>query len=89
MNAKILLGDLALDLERVALGSYRGSGKMVKIFSKEAIERKKELQSLRLKQYIKKFLNNLDSILLQKDLKDVAEDALMHSTLFQNAALAK
>lgn len=87
MNAKILLGSLSLDLERVALGYYRGSEKMAKTFSKEAIKRKEELKTLEVKPYIKRMLDKLDSALSQKDFRDIAEDALMYSTLFQNAAL--
>lgn len=89
MKAKILLGSLALDLERVALGYHRGSEKMAQTFSKEAIKRKEELRVLKVKPYVKKILDRLDAVLSQKDPKDIAEDALMYSTLFQNAALRK
>lgn len=87
MNTKILLGSLALDLERVALGYHRGSVEMAKAFSKEALKRKEELRMTKVEPYIEKILNRLDSILSQKDPRDIAEDALMYSTLFQNAAL--
>ena len=89
MNAKILLGSLALDLERVALGYHRGSVKMAETFSKEALKRKEELKMIKVEPYVEKILNRLDSVLSQKDPRDIAEDALMYSTLFQNAALAK
>ena len=89
MNARFILGSLALDLERVALGYYRGSEKMARIFSDEAIKRKEELQLLEVKPYIKKILDILESVLSQKDHKKIAEDALMYSILFQNAALVR
>ena len=89
MSTKILLGSLALDLERVALGYYRGSEEMAKTFSKEAIKRKEELKMFKVKPYIKKILDKMEAVLSQKDPKDIAEDALMYSTIFQNAALSK
>ena len=87
MNINFILGSLALDLERVAMGYHRGYEKMAQIFSKEAIKRKEELEALEVKPYLRKILNKLDSVLSQKDPRDIAEDALMYSTLFQNAAL--
>lgn len=91
MNSKTLdsLGALALDLKRVSLGLQRGSTIMAERFAKEAIARKEELENVNLKPYLRKLLSRMDDILKQKDHKKLAEDALMCSTLFQNAALKK
>ncbi len=86
-NPHSLLGALAMDLDRVSLGYYRGSKKMAEVFAREALKRKDELQSAIVKPYIRKLLKNLESVLSEKDHKKLAEDALMYSTLFQNAAL--
>ena len=87
MNPKILLGSLALDLERVASSYHNGSLETAKTFSAEALKRKKELKDFKLEIYIQDLLNKLDAVLSQKKPDDIAEDALMYSTLFQNAAL--
>lgn len=83
------LGSLALDLRRVAQGYYRGSETMAARFAQEARERKKELQNTNLKPYLKKLLSKLEDMFEEKDHKKLAEEALMYSTLFQNAALKK
>lgn len=87
MNANQILGALALDLRRAAQGYYRGSEVMAARFAEEAKARKKELQNAALKPYLKKLLSNIDVILKQKDHKKLAEDTLMYSVLFQNAAI--
>lgn len=87
MNANQILGALALDLRRVAQGYYRGSETMAVRFAQEARARKKELQNTNLKPYLKKLLLNLEDMLEERDHKKLAEDALMHSVLFQNAAV--
>ena len=61
---------------------------MARVFSEEAIKRKDELKSAEVKPYIKKILDTLESVLSQKDHKKIAEDALMYSTLLQNAVLS-
>jgi hypothetical protein len=76
-----------MDLDRVSLGYYRGSKKMAEVFAREALKRKDELHSVIVKPYIRKLLEALESMLSQKDHKKLAEDALMYSTLFQNASL--
>lgn len=86
---KIILGSLAMDLKRVALGYYRNSTKMAEVFMKEAIERKKEVDLVSVKPYVKNLLSNLDKIKNEKDKQKLAEDALMYSVLLQNAALEK
>jgi len=87
MSVNEILGSLALDLRRVAQGYYRGSEKMAVRFAKEASARKEELRSTDLKPYLQKLLSKMDGILKQEDHKKLAEDALMYSILFQNAAV--
>ncbi len=84
---KIALGALAMDLKRVALSYYRNSNKVAEIFMEEALKRKKEVDLKKVKPYIKDLLNKLEEMKNEKDKQKVAEDALMYSTLFQNAAL--
>ena len=86
---KIALGSLAMDLKRVALGYYRNSTKVAEIFMEEALKRKKEVDVTSVKPYVKDLLSKLEDIKNEKDKQKVAEDALMYSILFQNAALAK
>lgn len=86
---KIALSSLALDLKRVALGYWRGSNSMAERFFGEALKRKREIDSTKTKPYIKNLLSSFEKIKLEKDEKRKAEDALMYSTLFQNASLAK
>lgn len=87
MSSNQILGALALDLRRVAQGYYRGSEAMAAKFVKEAKARKVELQNADIKDYLFKLLSEMDRMLEQKDHKKLAEDALMYSVLFQNAAL--
>lgn len=87
MSNKIALESLAMDLKRAALGYYRGSEAMAARFAKEAKARKEELRNVNLKPYLRNLLSKMDDILKQKDHKKLAEDALMYSTLFQNASL--
>lgn len=85
-NNQIVLSSLAMDVKRAALGYYRGSNKMADIFLEEAIKRKDELDLNLIKPYLRRFLKKLDGLVREKDKKRVAEDLLMYSTLFQNAA---
>lgn len=83
------LGPLALDLRRVAQGYYRGSEVMALKFVQEVKIKKKDLQNASLKPYLHELLLKIDDIFEEKDHKKLAEDALMYSVLFQNAAVAK
>lgn len=85
---KLILSSLAMDLKRAALGYYRNSNRMADRFLQEAMQRKKEMNLEKVKPYIKKLLGELDGM-ANKDNDAKAEDALMYSTLFQNAALQK
>lgn len=82
---KEILGAISLDLKRVSLGYQRGNNKMVEIFIREALKRKKELNSQNLKSYLNNFLGKIESLKEEKNDK-AAEDALMYSTIFQNAS---
>lgn len=84
---KLVLGSLAMDLHRVALGYQRGSLKMAETFFKEALKRKGEVDQDLVEPYIKKLLSDFPKIIHGKDHQKIAEDALMYSTLLQNAAL--
>lgn len=84
MNNKIALESLVMDLKRVSLGYHRGSLGMAKRFSEEALKRKQEINQQEVKPYIGKLLNNLETILSEKDNEKIAEDSLMISTLLQN-----
>lgn len=84
---KIILGSLAMDLKRVALGYYRNSTRVAEVFMGEAMKRKEEVDLEKVEPYIKDLLSKLEEMRSEKDKQKVAEDALMYSTLFQNAAL--
>ena len=86
---QILLASLAMDLKRVAMASYRNSENVAARFIKESLMRKKELDRVATRPHIRLLLSRLDDALAQKDSKRRAEDALMYSTLFQNAATQK
>ena len=76
-----------MDLKRVALGYFRGSNSMAEMFFQEALKRKDEIDNKSLKPYLIKLLKNLDSIKTE-DKEKAAEDALLYSTIFQNASTA-
>ena len=85
MQNKQVLGALAMDLKRVALGYFRGSNSMAERFFQEALKRKDELDNKNLKPYLVKLLKDMDSIKTE-DGEKAAEDALFYSTIFQNAS---
>ncbi len=85
MNNKIIFGALAMDLKRVALGYHRGSDAMAERFFEEALLRRNELDLETVRPYLVKILQNLENIKKQNKEKS-AEDALLYSTLFQNAS---
>lgn len=85
MKNKQILGALSLDLKRVALGYFRGSTPMANRFFEEALKRKSELDQTRMKPYLLKFLNQLEN-LKKEQVQKAAEDALLYSTIFQNAS---
>jgi len=76
-----------MDLKRVALASYNHSDKMAGRFIAESLHKKKNIDLTVLRPHIRRLLTNLDEVLSQKDPVKLAEDALLYSTLLQNAAL--
>lgn len=87
-ETQIALASLAMDLNRVALGYYRGSSAMAQRFLQETLKRREEIDQTQVKPYLRKILNSFDQIISQKDTMKIAEDTLMYSILFQNASLA-
>ena len=85
MNNKKALGALSMDLKRIALGYSRGSTQMVETFFREALKRRDEIDRKNIKPYLIKFLNNIEG-LMKEEKEKAAEDALLYSTLFQNAS---
>lgn len=82
------LSSISMDLERVAMGYRRGSIAMANRFLKEALIRKREIDQNVVKPYLKKLMDDLDKISEEENTQKKAEDALMYSILFQNAALS-
>jgi hypothetical protein len=85
MDNKQVLGALAMDMKRVALGYFRGSTSMANIFFQQALKRKNELKHKDIKPYLVVLLNKMDKIKKEERSK-AAEDALFYSTIFQNAS---
>ena len=83
----VSLSSISMDLERVAMGYQRGSVTMANRFLEEALIRRSEIDKNQAKPHIKKLINALDGVMREKDIQKKAEDALMYSVLFQNAAL--
>jgi hypothetical protein len=84
---KIVFGSIAMDLKRVSLGFYRGSNVVANRFAKEALKRRSEIDLKTVKPYIKKLFAKIEKCISYKDKQKSAEDLLVYSTLFQNAAL--
>ena len=76
-----------MDLQRAALGYHGGSNQMGKRFLDEALKRKNEVDMSTVKPYVRVLLNKMEGIKLQKETDKIAEDALLYSILFQNAAV--
>ena len=87
MNDKIAIESLSMDLMRVAIGLHRGSYKMAKRFSEEALERCSEVNSSKLKPYFSHVLNNIKTTLKNPPEERTPEDALMYSILCKNYAI--
>lgn len=82
------LGALAMDLKRAALGYHQGSNKTAERFLEEAMKRKSEIETKNLKPYLIKCLRKVSVLTKEKDSSKIAENALMYSTIFQNAAIS-
>jgi hypothetical protein len=85
MKNKQILGALAMDLKRVALGYFRGSNSMAERFFEEALKRRDEVDLKTAKPYLVNLLKDLENIKEEKSER-AAEDALLYSTIFQNAS---
>lgn len=87
-SQKIIIGSLAMDLKRVAIGMQRGSTGMANRFKEEALQRGEELEKFKPNSYILKLISGARETLLSKD-PEAYEDTLMYSTLLQNFAQKK
>ena len=87
-TTQIALSSLALDLKRVALVYHRGSTTMADRFLEEALNRKKEIDTSSIKPYLQKILLKIEDISFENENLRKAEDALLYSIIFQNAAVA-
>lgn len=85
MSQKVIIESLSMDLLRVALGLHRGSFKMAERFKEEALKRQNELDLQFAPTYLQKLFIK-SKYILEEDNPDNAEDFLMYSILFQNAA---
>ena len=86
-ETKLAISSLAMDLKRIALGYHNGSEKTAKRFTEEAIKRIGEIEPLNVAPYIGEALKKVRIMLSYSKKADIAEDALMYSTIFQNYAL--
>ena len=84
---KIAIESLSMDLLRAALGYHKGSNKMANRFVKEALKRCSEVDKTQLRPNFVRILNKIPIVHSSSDTSRIAEDALMYSTLLQNAAL--
>lgn len=83
MDNKQILGALAMDLKRAALGLHRKSFGMANTFFQEAMKRKNEVQTSELLPYMQTLLHDIEK-LSTRDAEQKAEHALMYSTRIQN-----
>ena len=83
------LAALSMDLKRVALGYHSKSNQTASRFVEESLKKIHDINSDDFPPYLQKLLANTEHVITQKDKQKVAEDALMYSTLLQNAALNK
>ena len=86
MNNKIAIESLSMDLMRVAIGLHRGSYKMAKRFSDEALIRCMEINTDEIKPYFVKIIQGINKCLSNHPNDRTAEDALMYSSLCKNYA---
>lgn len=86
MGEKIAIESLSMDLYRVAVGLHRGSNKMAKKFSDEAISRCMEIKKTDVKPYFVAVLGKIEDSLSNQPKERTAEDVLMYSILCKNYA---
>jgi len=87
IQAQLPLAALSLDLKRVAMASYNHSDKVASRFIQESLDKKNKIDPTLHRPHVRHLLTTLDAVLSQKDTLKLAEDALLYSTLLQNAAL--
>ena len=87
IQANLPLAALSMDLKRVALASYNHSFKVADQFIQESLAKKSKIAVTVQRSHVRRLLTSLDAVLSQKDSANLAEDALLYSTLLQNAAL--
>lgn len=87
IQANLQLAALSMDLKRVALASYNHSSKVADRFIQESLAKKNKIDVTAQRSHVQRLLTSLDAVLSQKDSGKLAEDALLYSTLLQNAAL--
>jgi hypothetical protein len=85
---KLKLAALSMDLKRVALGYHGQSIPTAERFVAESLKKSKALNQKELPSYVVKIIHRMEEILSDPDKQKVAEDALMYSTILQNAAVA-
>lgn len=81
------LAALSMDVKRIALAYHENSLETGDRFVEESLKKIKVIDSTEFPKHVKKILNSLEKILLHNDKQKVAEDALMYSTILQNASL--
>lgn len=86
MSNKVAVESLSMDLLRVASGLHKGSYKMAKRFSDEALMRCMEIEPREVKPHFAKILNKINLCLSSQPNERTAEDALMYSVLCKNYA---
>lgn len=87
MNTNQVIGALSADLLRVALGYHQGAIQMANRFLKEAHKRQQEIDTNQIPPFLKQLLETMEHSLKQTDTKQLAEDALMYSSILQNYLL--
>ncbi len=88
IQANVPLAALSMDLKRVALASHSHSQKVADRFIQESLAKKNKLDPATQRPHVRRLLTTLDAMLSQKDTAKLAEDALLYSTLLQNAAMS-
>lgn len=83
-NNDLILGSLAMDLQRVAIGYHRGSDKMAARFAEETKRWQQEIDRSKLPGYIIRILDQLELLLKNEDTQLIADRVLMYSILLQN-----
>lgn len=84
---KDVLGSMALDLNRVAIGINRGSEIMAKRFFQEALARKSEISIKEIPAYLKKVMTEIDQN--KKLNQEFAEEVLVYSILIENFVIKR